>query len=159
MRSFDSGKPQRLTTGEFNENDPDFSPDARLIAYRSERDGGRIYVQPTTTGAAPKLVAKSGWKPRFSPDGKWIAFFRLSGSEDVNVSAGMGQLFIVPPEGGESRQIQPNFAYARNPIWAPDGRHILFAGALPDKRLVGEPTRRRGSHAHSCARIDERFFV
>src|SRR6266851_4662740 len=36
-RPFDSGEPVRLTSGDFNETDPDFSTDDRLIAYRSER--------------------------------------------------------------------------------------------------------------------------
>jgi Tol biopolymer transport system component len=132
MRPFDSDKPVRLTSGDFNETDPDFSPDGRLIAYRSERDGGGIYVQPTTPGARPKLVVPYGWKPRFSPDGKWIAFFNLSGSDDMSASLGLGQIFIVSPDGGQPRRIQPSFPYARYPIWAPDGRHLLFTGIRQD---------------------------
>jgi Tol biopolymer transport system component len=132
MRPFDSGKPVRLTSGEFNEIDPDFSPDDRLIAYRSERDGGGVYVQPAAQGSAAKLAAKGGWKPRFSPDGKWIAFFTLTGSEDVSATVGLGQIFIVPAEGGTPRRIQPAFTYARYPIWAPDSRHLLFTGTRQD---------------------------
>ena len=132
IRPFDSGKPVRLTSGEFNESDPDFSPDDRWIAYRSERDGGGVYVQPAASGGSPKLVAKSGWKPRFSPDGKWIAYFTLTGSEDVNATLGVGQVFIVPAEGGTPQRIQPSFPYARYPIWAPDGHHLLFTGIRQD---------------------------
>ncbi len=132
MRPFDSGKPVRLTSGEFNETDPDFSPDGRLIAYRSERDGGGVYVQQASAGGSPKLVAKSGWKPRFSPDGKWIAYFALTGSEDVSATMGLGQIFIVPMEGGTPQRIQPSFPYARYPIWAPDGHHLLFTGIRQD---------------------------
>src|SRR5207249_2151053 len=36
---FDSGKATRLTEGEFNESDPDFSPDDSQIVFRSEREG------------------------------------------------------------------------------------------------------------------------
>jgi Tol biopolymer transport system component len=132
IRPFDSGKPLRLTSGEFNETDPDFSPDGRLIAYRSERDGGGVYIQSTASGAAPKLAAKNGWKPRFSPDGKWIAYFTLSASEDVSDTMGLSQIFIVPAEGGTPRRIQPSFPYARYPIWAPDSRRLLFTGIRQD---------------------------
>src|SRR6266566_61488 len=110
-RRFDSGKSVRLTSGDFNETDPDFSPDDRLIAYRSERDGGGIYVQPTAGGSPPKLMAKNGRKPRFSPDGKWIAFFTRSGMEDESASLGLGQVFIVPAVGGTPKRIQPYFPY------------------------------------------------
>jgi eukaryotic-like serine/threonine-protein kinase len=131
-RAVSSEKPVRLTSGEFNETDPDFSPDGRLIAYRSERGGGGIYIQPAAGGAEPKLLVKNGRKPRFSPDGAWIAFFTLSESDDVSVSKGLGQLFIVASAGGEPRRIQPSFPYARYPIWAPDGRHLLFTGTSQD---------------------------
>jgi Tol biopolymer transport system component len=132
LRPFDSGKPVRLTSGEFNETDPDFSPDGRLIAYRSERDGGGVYVLPAAAGVSPRLVAKSGWKPKFSPDGKWIAYFTLTGLEDVSAAMGLGQIFIVAAEGGTPRRIQPSFPYARYPIWAPDSQHLLFTGVRQD---------------------------
>ena len=125
-RAFDSSKAVQLTSGAFNDGDPDFSPDDRVIAYRSERDGGGIYTQAVTGGAPPKLVAKHGWRPRFSPDGKWIAFFTMGDSYRF------GKVFIVLSEGGEPRPIQPSFPYAAYPIWAPDGRHLLFTGSRQD---------------------------
>src|SRR6185295_13193050 len=110
---FNSEKATRLTPGEFNETDPDFSSDDSRIVFRSDRDGGGIYIVPVAGGVPPRLVARDGMRPRFSPDGKWIAFFKLSGSEDVNVAFGAGQIFIVASEGGAPRRIQPDFPFAR----------------------------------------------
>src|SRR3954466_12853137 len=87
-----SGQPRRVTAGEFNESDPDFSPDDGQIAYRSDRDGGGIYVVPAD-GGAPRLVAKDGSRPKFSPDGKWIAYSKTTGSEEAGSVFGAGQLF------------------------------------------------------------------
>jgi len=131
-RRFDSGKPVRLTAGEFNETDPDFSPDGRLIAYRSERDGGGIYLSPVGGGGQPKLIAKAGSKPRFSPDGKWIAFFTVNASDEDTSSVSFGRIFVVPAGGGEPRRIQSSFPDARYPVWAPDGTRLLFAGTRQD---------------------------
>lgn len=57
--------------------------------------------------------------PHFSPDGKWIAFTsNRKGSSDV---------FVVPTEGGEAKQItwHPNTDRVRG--WTNDGSRILFA--------------------------------
>jgi len=126
----DSVKPTRLTTGDYNDTDPDFSTDDTQIAYRSERDGGGIYIVPAG-GGAPRLVVKNGWRPKFSPDGQWIAYSNLSGSEDSDSTFGVGQIFIAS-SGGEPRRIQPEFPVARNPVWSPDGKRLLFTGTRAD---------------------------
>ena len=50
-----------------------------------------------------------------SPDGKRIVF---------NYK---GNLYVVPAEGGKAEQITSNPAYDTDPIWTPDGKHIVFA--------------------------------
>lgn len=67
------GSPVPLTLHPADDSDPSFTPDATQIVFRSERDGGGIYVVPTLGGTA-RLVAQRGRRPRFSPDGHWIAY-------------------------------------------------------------------------------------
>lgn len=57
--------------------------------------------------------------PRFSPDGKWIAF-----SSDRN---GNLDVFIIPAEGGAARQLTFHSADDTVQGWSPDGRTVLFA--------------------------------
>ena len=128
----DSAKASRLTAGEYNESDPDFSPDDSRIVFRSDREGGGIYVVPVAGGSPPRLVASEGRRPKFSPDGKWIAFSKMTGQEEVRASFGAGQIFVVPSDGGAPRRIQPGFPFARYPIWAPDSKHLLFVGTGGD---------------------------
>jgi len=62
--------------------------------------------------------------PRFSPDGKWIAF-----SSDRN---GNFDVFIVPSEGGNARQLTFHSADDTVLGWTPDSRAVLFASSRGD---------------------------
>src|SRR5687768_4628262 len=56
-----------------NDLQPAFSPDGERIAFRSERDGGGLYVMGRT-GEAPRRVATEGYDPMWSPDGKHLVY-------------------------------------------------------------------------------------
>jgi len=75
LRPFPSGEATRLTAESFNDSDPDFSPDDTRIVYRSERDGGGVYIAARSGTGAPRRLVAGGLRPRFSPDGKWIACY------------------------------------------------------------------------------------
>jgi len=68
------GSPARLTNNPADDHEPTISPNGAAIAFRSERDGGGIYLVSTTGGEA-RRIADFGRRPRFSPDGQWIAYW------------------------------------------------------------------------------------
>jgi eukaryotic-like serine/threonine-protein kinase len=125
VKQVPDGEPVRLTRGRADEYDPSFSPDGTRLVYRSEEDGGGIYLMPAL-GGEPRLLVRRGRNPRFSPDGAWVSYL-VSGSADD-----FGEIYLVPAMGGAARPLQPRCAIALGPIWAPDGKHILFWGS-PDK--------------------------
>ncbi len=53
----------------FDNTEPAFSPDGAHVAFRSERDGGGIYVMGAT-GESVHRVADGGFAPSWSPDGR-----------------------------------------------------------------------------------------
>lgn len=124
-----TGHPIRLTSTESDDYEPAFSPDGTTIAFRSDRDGGGIYVIPSLGGAA-RLIAASGRRPRFSPDGRWIAYW--AGGMGSAFVAGSTSVYIVSATGGEPRRIRPEFAATRHPLWLPDGQ-LLFVGRWGDE--------------------------
>jgi len=117
--------PIRITSDETDESEPAFSPDSSRIAFRSERENGAVFLAPALGGNAT-LVARGGRRPRFSPDGKWIAYWE--GSMGSGFVPGSGRIKIVPAAGGTPRPIQPQFAVAAYPVWLPDGSGLVFLG-------------------------------
>src|SRR5207244_672494 len=75
--------------------------------------GGGIYIVPSL-GGKPRLIARNGKYPRFSPDGSTIAF------------SGNNALMIAPSEGGSSRELRRVIATLVIPLWSSDGKHILI---------------------------------
>ena len=75
-------------------------------------------IAPLTTASA---MAQSDplWMrfPAISPDGKTVAF------------SYKGDIWTVPANGGQARQITTNPAYDAYPVWSPDSRQIAFASS------------------------------
>jgi eukaryotic-like serine/threonine-protein kinase len=117
-------EPLRLTQDPADESDPAFSPDDAMIAFRSEKDRGGVYIVPSL-GGTPVLLAAGGHNPRFSPDGKWVAYSVGGGALSNPGTAGV---FVIGAGGGAPRAIHPEMATAANPIWSPEGDRLLVLG-------------------------------
>ena len=141
VQQISGGVPVRLTHDATDDHEPSFSPDGSKIAFRSERDGGGIYFI-SALGGEERLVARQGRRPQISPDGRTLAYFTLNLSSGIGVRgpASIAQLawladgrdariYVVELEGGQPRELQPEFAWAESPIWSPDGSHLLFMGS------------------------------
>lgn len=82
-----------------------------------------LWVAPRDGGDARRLTSFQGvtTNPRFSPDGKWVAFSgQYAGNTDV---------YVVPVEGGEPKRLtwHPGADMAQG--WTADGSRIVFASA------------------------------
>ena len=111
-------------------SDPHISPDGSWIAYTvatpdmdANRNASNIWIVPATGGEARELT-RSGKdsRPRWSPDGKSIAF--LSGRD------GAVQVYSISLAGGEPVRITSLSTGADNQIWAPDGKSITFISSV-----------------------------
>ena len=122
LQQVSGGSPLRLTDNPADDVEPTFSPSGELIAYRAEGALDGIYLAPALGGKST-LLARGGFRPRFSPDGRRIAYW--TGERMFRAA----KIFIVPSSGGSPVPFVPDFPYAAFPIWSPDGRYIAFVGS------------------------------
>jgi eukaryotic-like serine/threonine-protein kinase len=123
----------RLTDHEADDYDPHFSPDNSQIVFRSDRDAGGIYLV-SVLGGQTRLLARGGRRPRFSPDGRYVAY----SEENINFQPFVpdsGRIHVIASTGGPPQQLQPQFTGARGPIWSSDGKHVLFVGVSEDRSV------------------------
>jgi serine/threonine protein kinase len=133
IQNLSSGEAHRLTEDPADERGPSFSPDGSRIVFRSEKDGGGIFTI-AAFGGEPRLVAK-GRAPRYSPDGSRIAY-HVGGAEAVGGLE--AELEVVPASGGTPRRIETQLTESWNPLWTPDGKHLLFLGLVGRRQPEGE---------------------
>lgn len=121
VRQVAGGEPIRLTTDPTDDHEPSFSPDGSQIAFRSERNPAGIYVISALGGREPRLLAANGRNPRYSPDGKWVAYW-------TGELTAFTRVYLVASTGGPSKALEfrPALQSARYPIWAPDGKRLLL---------------------------------
>ena len=129
QRTGPEGHAVRLTANEADEHQPAFAPDGSCIVFRSEQDGGGIYRIPAA-GGEPVLMAKGGSDPQFSPDGTLVAYWvgKPIGSA-LGAASSRHALFVVSAKGGDPREVLTDLRESGQPIWAPDGKHLIVYGS------------------------------
>ena len=96
-----------------NDLNPSVSPDRRLVAFNSDRDGKvRVWLKQLESGSETALSpGPFDINPRFSPDNAWVLYID-------NRAA-----YRIPSLGGEPRKLLDNVDDAN---WSPDGKQLAF---------------------------------
>ena len=150
--------------------DPQISPDGTRVAFTRvavdrEADDYVTTLWIADVGAGTARALTSGLKdsqPRWSPDGRTLAFVRAPEPKKP------GQIWLMPMDGGEARAITSLAKGASAPAWSPDGTRLAFLSATnpalddPAKedpkhepaRLVTRPIYRANNEGY----IDERHL-
>ena len=146
---------------------PTLSPDGRLAcatvtSYDMEKNEGRteLWLFPTDGGRPRRLTAgDKDSDPRWSPDGKWIAF-AAKRKEDEET-----QVYLIAPDGGEAKRLTSVASGALALRWFPDSRRIAFISWVwPELKTDAAQAKRRKERkeskvkAHVTERSEHRYW-
>ena len=127
FRQRTGGKAVNLTAeSPADDYEPAFSPDGNFIAFRSERDGGGLFLMGAT-GESVRRLTDAGYDPAWSPDGKEIVYATAPG-DDPREWVGHGRLWRIEAANPIRRRRVADLD-AVQPSWSPGGKRIAFWSA------------------------------
>ncbi len=107
----------------------DVSPDGRTLVFDLLGD---LYTLPISGGEAKALTHGMAWdmQPRFSPDGKKIAYMSDAGGGD--------NIWVMNADGSGARALtSEDYRLMNNPVWHPSGQYLLARKHFTGTRSLG----------------------
>jgi len=141
--------------------DPQISPDGKIIAFvqtetefEKDRYLSHIWLVPSD-GKKPATQFTFGAgkdrAPRWSPDGKWMAF--LSNRDDEKKE----QLYLISLSGGEALRLTQDATKPSPALWSPDGTMIAYTAKVATKDSRAANGKREESDVLAYTRLGYKF--
>ena len=136
-------------------SDLQFSSDGSRLAFvvseppKGERRARHIWLYEKQSGGIRQFTysAKTEISPRWSPDGKQLAF--LSNRDEEQ------QIYVMRADGGEATTLTKGKRSVQNFAWSPDGKQIAFLA--PDAKTEAEEKMEKDKDdAHVADKEDKR---
>ncbi len=124
-------------------SEPRLSPDGAYVVYvvqrvdaKTEKKYSNLWIAPTARGSAegPRQFTsgdQADTHPRWSPDGSQIAFLSNRGDKDKPA-----QIYLIPFNGGEARQLTNVQGTISKFSWSPDGKKLLCSVRKTDAEVL-----------------------
>jgi len=127
----DGKRVQQLTSDPGQDTTPSWSPDAKRIAFASNRTGAwKLYLMSASGSALRELKTsvRAPFAPRFSPDGTQIAFQSFD-------ERGRSSVHVIDVTGQNERTLSPSGVDDTSVSWSPKGDRVVLSRGL--KGLYG----------------------
>jgi Tol biopolymer transport system component/DNA-binding winged helix-turn-helix (wHTH) protein len=135
---------RKLIYSQFMEDAAQPSPDGTRLALQSARSGTNQIWLNSTDGDHPVQLTNIGWHsgtPRWSPDGRWIAFDARP-EDHVPIYS---HIYVVDAEGRNLHAITHGDSDNVVPSWSRDGSFIYFASPRTGSRQIWKHSLENGS--------------
>lgn len=115
--------------------DPQISPEGKWVAYtvgttdlKEEKSESRLWMIPIEGGEALPMTIEgtSASRPRFSPDGKYLAFLSARSKGGSNGERAKTQVWLLDRRGGEARQLTEVMQGVQGFDWSPDSSRLVL---------------------------------
>ncbi len=140
-------------------SDPQVSPDGRTIIFSVVSPNVAENTRPSQIwavsidGGTPRQLTREGsqnTRPRWSPDGRRIAFTSNRG--------GGTQIWTMAADGSDARQVTRISTEAGGEMWSPDGKNLLFTSDVyPD--CPDDPCNRARDEERSKSKVKARLIT
>jgi dipeptidyl aminopeptidase/acylaminoacyl peptidase len=135
--------------------DPQFSPDGTRIVFvvtdplKGEKRTSHLWLYDRNSSIARQLTysGKSETFPRWSPDGKTLAFLSNRGGDEQ-------QIYLLRIEGGEAYAVTKDKASVSALAWSPDSRSLAYLAPDP-KSEAEEKKQKEKDDAHVVDKDDK----
>ena len=118
--------------------EPTSSPDGRWLAYsvkttnadadKRQSELWRVAWDGSGRTQLTHTADASEWLPQWSGDGRWLAFLADRGGDDAKT-----QVWLMPANGGEARQVTKLPEGVEDYVWSPDGRRLAVIAWDPER--------------------------
>ncbi|MBN2388311.1 MAG: S9 family peptidase [Anaerolineales bacterium] len=143
-------------------SEPRLSPDGCQVVYRvqrvdrkTEKKYSNLWLVAAEAGRPRQFTYgdQSDTSPRWSPDGRTIAFLSNRAEKDKPP-----QVYLIPVDGGEARQLTAVQGEIGDLSWSPDGRRLLCTVRKTDAEVLEREADEQKKKLGVVARHYERLF-